>query len=199
MHFTILRLKKAKAGRVQRAHQTCDKYFRSMEMLPRPIKSRARQPVRAVHFLSGEVREFESGVQAAHNLQLRQPNICAVLAGRLRKTGGWTFEKLDRSADFCNLGPRGTFPPLADTDPLPLTNHTGSFHMGSHLSSTISLPGSDPYWIQQQQSNANAVRMAQMLSLNRMYQLHQHAVHPEISDPNVDMNMGASGPARISA
>lgn len=55
-----------------------------------------RTPVKATNIKTGETYEFESQAEAARKLGVYQSNICHVLSGYYKQTGGYRFEYLDK-------------------------------------------------------------------------------------------------------
>ena len=51
-------------------------------------------PIIATNLKTGEVEEFYGASECARQLGLHQSNITKVLKGRLKQTGGYTFEKI---------------------------------------------------------------------------------------------------------
>lgn len=70
----------------------------TVEELARSIETN-RTPVKAIDVTTGEELEFRSQADAARTLGVRQGNIGRVLRGLRNKTGGYTFEYINKEGD----------------------------------------------------------------------------------------------------
>lgn len=77
--------------------QDCVKHGRLVGNTGPAIESRKR-PVVATSLDGGRVIEFDSCNEAARELGLWATHICNAAKGRLRQTGGWTFEFKEKEA-----------------------------------------------------------------------------------------------------